>query len=47
MTTEQERLMAELQGIIDDLKEATNWVTIDRLADHLETVKDDLEEVLE
>ena len=47
MTTEQEGILIELQGIIDDLKEAKHWSTVDRLADHLETVKDDLEEVLE
>lgn len=46
MTTKQERLLTELQGIVDDLKEAKHWVTIDRLADHLQTVKDDLEEEL-
>ena len=46
MTTKQERIIIELQGIIDDLKEAKCWVTIDRLADHLQTVKDDLEEEL-
>ena len=47
MTTEQERLMIELQGIIDDLDEATNWETIDRLTHHLQNIKDDIEEVLE
>ena len=46
MTTNQERIIIELQGIIDDLKEAKHWGTIDRLADHLQTVKDDLEEEL-
>lgn len=46
MTTKQEGILIELQGIIDDLKEAKHWVTIDRLAEHLQTVKDDLEEEL-
>ena len=43
MTTKQEGIIIELQGIIDDLKEAKHWGTIDRLVDHLQTVKDALE----
>lgn len=46
MTIKQERLLIELQGIIDDLKEAKHWSEVDRLSDHLQTVKDDIEEEL-
>lgn len=46
MTTKQEGILIELQGIIDDLKEAKHWSSVDRLADHLQTIKDDLEDEL-
>ena len=42
---EKERILVEIQGIIDDLKEANHWHEVDRLADHLQTIKDDLEEL--
>ena len=46
MTTKKEGILIELQGIIYDLKEAKHWGTIDRLVEHLQTIKDDLEEEL-
>ena len=43
--TSKERIMLKLQSIIDNLKEANHWSEVDRLADDLQDLKDEIEEL--
>lgn len=43
--TQKERIELQLQGIADELRTADNWTRVERLADYIEDIITELEEL--